>query len=1353
MLRHIFTHVLLHLKVVLESVVTNAEAIAEWHRRDLLARNYLVATIETQQQRTLVNCTSAHAMWTRISAQHLRNAAENQHVLQQRFFEYQLQPDHDIMTHITEIEMMAMQLEDVGAPVTPLQIMTKIICTLPPSYRSFTTSWDSVPAADKTLALLTSRLLKEEAMARRWNRGQQHADDAAFFAYNFPTQIQQPPPTERPPHTQQRGRGGRGRGGRRGGSRNRPYFQCTYCHKAWHTIDACRKRVFDEAAAKAGGSSALSADSNKPSTTEEKGLMSSSSHIAARCLTDWYADSGATQHMSDQRSFFKTFTSVEPNTWMVNGIGNARLSVLGYGNIQFISDVDGKRRVATVEMVLYVPGLGTNLLSIAAVTDVGLSVHFVGAHVNFTKNGTALIVGERVGRKLYHLAIRPIPPCRDTSEEVAWFAVPPLPSIALWHQRLAHISCKKISAMASQKVVYGLIIPLDGVIPTAPCLGCMSGKMHRSPFPIGRTRANQIGQLIHSDVCGPMQVPTPKGSRYFVLFTDDYSGWRVVYFIREKSEVQDCFKDYVHQLHGETSKFVRTLRSDNGGEFFSHSFTQWLSSKGIRHESSAPHTPEQNGVSERANRTIVEGGRCLLYAQHLPLELWAEAISCTVYVLNRVLSKTSPVTPFQNWYGSKPNVSHLRIFGSTAFIHVPKAERQKLDSKSLKCFFVGYSLTQKAYRFWDAENRKIKISRDVVFDEQLFPTAPPTTSQNQEMQATNPHNYIMQSSITPSVIESTENTTPDQVTSPAPAISLEPQKESTPEQNSANDAVDIPIADSSSETIQPTIERTRFSPYPMRKRVPKVIFEANLANQLDGEVSYEPNSYIEAVNSPDAHLWKTAIADEYTSLMQNKTWTLTTLPPGRIAIKSRWLFKIKTGASGSAPRYKARLVAKGYSQRSGIDYGETYAPVAKHDTLRVFLSIVATFDLEMLQLDIKTAFLYRELDEEIYMQQPEGYIEADQKDLVCRLHKSLYGLKQASRVWNRHFDDFLKRFGLKASDADPCLYTGRHHGHFIMIVIWVDDGLISSTSQAAINDVIQYLNKNFEMRTTPADHYVGMSILRNRKDHLLYLSQPGYVKTILRRFNMDNCHPRKLPAEPNTRLQRSSEESKAIQAPYREAVGCLMYLMLTTRPDIAFAVGQISQFCEKPGQEHWAAVKRIFTYLQGTRTHGLCFGTMKETLKGYTDSDYAGDIGTRQSTSGFIFTLYGGPVAWSSRRQSCIALSTTEAEYVAAGDATKEGIWLRRLLQDLNPEWNAPMPLMCDNQSAIRLVKNPELHQRTKHIDTRFHFIRQHYEAKDIDILYIPTEKQLADPFTKPLPNPRFSTLRDAAGIVAVPDI
>ncbi len=1315
----------------------------DWTRRDILARNYLVATIESQQQRSLINCRTAHEMWTRLSAQHLRNAVENQHVLQQKFFEYQYQPEHDIMAHITEVETMASMLSDVEAPVSEIQIMTKILCTMPPSYRSFTTAWDSVPAHEKTIALLTSRLLKEETMAKRWTRGQKDTNDAAFFAHNFPTIT----PNGARGNRTDGGRGGRGN--RRGyyrrrpeSSRQHPYNPtfCSYCGLGPHKAIHCRGRLKDEADAKSRDAAAAASDKKKaisPEDNSEFSFLSEFTCFTAHSINDWYADSGATQHMSGQRSLFRNFVPVKPNTWFVNGIGGARLQVLGHGQIVFKAKVNGSEHSVSVSMVLYVPNIGTNLLSIAAVTEVRITVHFIESFVKFNRNDQTVIVGERIGRNLYHLAITATKPV-----ETAYFMTPAAPSLAVWHQRFAHVSCRKIAKMAAQHLVNGLTIQANSAIPSHPCPGCMAGKMERSPFPTGRTRAVQIGQLIHSDVCGPMHVETPGGAKFFVMFTDDYSGFRAVYFLKYKSEVADCFKDYAEHLHTETKQKIHTLRTDNGGEYTGHSFRAWLSEQGIRYETSAPHTPEQNGVSERANRTIVEGARSLLHAKHLPLELWGEAISCAVYVLNRVTSKAAPNTPFQNWYGTKPDVSNLRIFGSTAYIHVPKIERRKLDSKSLRCYFVGYSDSQKAYRFWDPISRKIKTSRDVIFDEQIFYTPAPTPTQLNE----DPFNHLILHPLIPA-----DESINHQLSAPLEVAQVE-EDVAAPPVDVDNGQEIPPVSVSIPDNLpNPRPDRERISPYPLRVREPRRRWEESMQSTSYVPEPDEPRNLNDALKSPDAALWKLAADDEYNSLMDNKTWTLTTLPPDREAIQSRWVLTVKPGVRGATPRYKARLVAKGYSQRPGIDYDETFAPVAKQTTLRTVLSFVAALNLEMCQLDIKTAFLYGELNEEIYLKQPEGYISVESKNLVCRLHKCLYGLKQASRVWNQHFDNFLKLFGLTPSESDPCLYLRISGNEFTAVTIWVDDGLVCSNSSDVITKIISHLKEHFEMRSSEANHFVGLSITRNREEKTLYISQPDYIKKILRRFHMDQCNPVDLPATPGVFFTRDNKNEGSIQVPFREAVGSLLYLMLSSRPDISFSVNQVSQFCEKPQNCHWAAVKKILAYLKRTSEHGIRFGPELTSLLGFTDADFAGDTDTRRSTSGYVFLLNGGPIAWSSRRQKCVTLSTTEAEYVAACEAAREGVWLKRLLNELMPNWSEPIPLMCDNMSSIDLSKNPRFHQLTKHIHVRYHFIRLAQEEKEIDVRHIPSKQQLADSFTKPLANPRFTDLRNAISVVSVP--
>lgn len=474
------------------------------------------------------------------------------------------------------------------------------------------------------------------------------------------------------------------------------------------------------------------------------------------------------------------------------------------------------------------------------------------------------------------------------------------------------------------------------------------------------------------------------------------------------------------------------------------------------------------------------------------------------------------------------------------------------------------------------------------------------------------------------------------------------------------------------------------------------------------------------------------------------------------------MLKYKPGFKNTPPRYKARFVIKGYSQIPGLDYTDTYAPVAKHYSLRVIMAIAATRDLEMVQLDVKTAFLYGTLDEEIYMQQPEGFIVPGREGEVCRLIKSLYGLKQASRVWNIKFNEFLILFGLIRSIADPCVYyrhlrKGEVDEEITIFILYVDDGLILSSTKAVLDDMMEFLGKEFDVRSIPPDRFIGIDINRNRIQRTIHLSQPDYVKTVLERFNMSNCSTLSVPADPCAKLtpqmcpQNEEEKKEMANIPFMECIGSVMHLTHLTRPDIAYAVGQVSRYSQSPGQEHWKALKRILAYLRKTLNFGLLFGGGDDELYGYCDADYAGDLGNRRSTSGALFTLHNGPVSWFSRRQSCVALSTTESEFISAAEGAKEAIWLKRFHSELGARISA-MPLRCDNQGAIALIHDPVFHQRTKHIDVRFFFVREAQEQKKVDISYIESENQLADIFTKALAAPRFEKLRGRLNICELPE-
>lgn len=500
-----------------------------------------------------------------------------------------------------------------------------------------------------------------------------------------------------------------------------------------------------------------------------------------------------------------------------------------------------------------------------------------------------------------------------------------------------------------------------------------------------------------------------------------------------------------------------------------------------------------------------------------------------------------------------------------------------------------------------------------------------------------------------------------------------------------------------------------------------------------------PKSYEEAISSEKSNNWIEAMNEEMTALEENNTWELQRLPAGRQAIGCKWIFTNKTDANGNLIRYKARLVAKGFNQREGIDYFETFALVVRYESIRVLLSICASEDLEIARFDVKTAFLNGELKEDIYMEQPTGFKNEEKSDLVCKLHRSFYGLKQSPRCWNEKFVKFLCKFSFESIQSDQCVFVARISGEEIYLVLYVDDGLILSKSLSAINDIIDHLQKEFKITIEKSDQFLGFEIERDRQSRALKIKQSNYIK----RSNAVS-----VPAEPgvilnylNVNINVDDKENLNVQ--YREAIGSLLYAAKLTRPDIKYAVNSLSQFVNNFSIVHWNAVKKIFRYLCGTLNYGVTYKASgsKNKLLGFTDADYAGCLDTRRSRSGFVFLLNEAPVSWCSQRQNIVSLSTTEAEYIALAQGTKDAIWLRRMLNELNVKCET-VTIFVDNQSDIKLANNPEFHNRTKHIDVRYHFVREIVNKREIEIEYVQSNKQLADILTKPLTKDQFCNLR-----------
>jgi hypothetical protein len=485
---------------------------------------------------------------------------------------------------------------------------------------------------------------------------------------------------------------------------------------------------------------------------------------------------------------------------------------------------------------------------------------------------------------------------------------------------------------------------------------------------------------------------------------------------------------------------------------------------------------------------------------------------------------------------------------------------------------------------------------------------------------------------------------------------------------------------------------------------------------------------------PDATEWELACDDEKRTFEAMDVFEVVPRPKGRKVVGSKWVFHIKRGPDGTIQKYKARVVAQGYTQVEGIDYDETFAPVAKLSSLRAILALAAELNLEVHQMDVKSAYLNGELEEEIYMEPPPGFDVPE--GMVLKLNKAVYGTRQGGRVWYDNVRATLEEMGYVRTECDHAVFIRFQNGKLSIIALYVDDFTMACDDLQVILRDKEELKKYYNMTDLGEISYIlGMHVTRDREAGRIELSQQKYIEEILERFGKSDVRPISTPALANEHLIKLSSPEVDVKS-YQRALGAIMYPMLGTRPDLAYAVGALGRHAANPGEDHERALDRVFRYLQATKDWHLTYqrGTPGGlTLTGYVDADWANELSDRSSTSGYVYRLAGGAISWSSKKQSSIALSSTEAEYIAGAHAAKEVVWLRRLLNELGLPDDDPTVLQMDSQSAIAIAKNPQFHDRTKHIEVRHHFLRRKVEDGEIELDYIPTNDQVADALTKGL--------------------
>ncbi|KAJ9543865.1 LOW QUALITY PROTEIN: hypothetical protein OSB04_023572 [Centaurea solstitialis] len=781
-------------------------------------------------------------------------------------------------------------------------------------------------------------------------------------------------------------------------------------------------------------------------------------------------------------------------------------------------------------------------------------------------------------------------------------------SISLWHKRLAHTKVKNIENMGSKGLIKINNKHFD------KCETCVKSKFTKKPFPSVK-RNTSLSELIHSDICELNGILTRGGKRYFITFCDDFSRFLYVYLLHSKDQAFEAFKIYKAEVENQKEKRIKILRSDRGGEYFNHEFDTFCEENGIKHERTSPYTPQQNGLDERKNRTLVEMVNCMLNQSGLPTNLWGEALLTACYLHNPLTSRVIPTSPYELWKGRKPDLDYFRVWGCVAYYRTPDPKRSKLGDRAIKSIFVGYAVNSPAYRLLDKETGVIVESRDVDFFEDKFSG---DAENSDRMLDSNLPGTSNDSSKTSQKVD-------------------EPRR-STREKSLGDDFLSYLVEGNHKKVTR------------------EIIFSINIDD--------DPKTFEETMSSRDASLWREAINDEMDSIMSNGTWVLVDLAKGSKPIGSKWSFKQKRYPDGTISAFKARLVAKGYRQREGIDYFDTYAPVARISSIRTLIAISALKGLYIHQMDVKTAFLNGYLNEEVYMEQPEGFVMLGQENKVCKLVKSLYGLKQAPKQWHERFDTMVTSFGFKHNGADRCIYSKCMKESTVVICLYVDDMLIIGTSLVGILETKNYQSSNFKMKDLgEVDTILGIRVKRSESQ--FSLSQSHYIEKILTKFQHLNIKEFNTPFDSSVKLDKNSGRAVA-QLEYASAIGCMMYAMHCTRHDIAFAVSRLSQFTSNPGTNHWKAVGRVLGYLKRTSDLELTYNTHLGILEGYTDASWIDNSDDSKSTSGWIYTLAGGAISWASKKQTCIAHSTMEAELIALAVAGKEAEWIRDLLTNLH---------------------------------------------------------------------------------------
>lgn len=1067
-----------------------------------------------------------------------------------------------------------------------------------------------------------------------------------------------------------------------------------------------------------------------------------------------YADSGASRHFFVDRADFITYEPPSPSDAAAVTAEGRTFRVIGCGRVRKWVNLNGESIEITLDDALHAPDLAHNLVSLGCLVRKGVKIEL-------EKGGAVMRAPDNV----------PFLKCKlEGAMFLIEFARPPAALLArslsrptdfeTWHRRLAHTSEGTLRDMIRCNTVNGLTV--TKMTTNGKCEDCIMGKHARRPFDAQVDPESAPYERVAFDVWGPARVQTTGGKTLMLVATDQGGAECTVWFLANKAAETTlaCMEMFDVRAETQWGRRVKIVRTDGGTEFKNELWDKYCQRRGIVHETTAPHSSPANGVAERRNRTILDLARSMLSDSRLPAHYWGEAAATAAHVLDLVPSSRHPgKTPHEIRTGTKPDVSYLRPFGCTAYAKVPREEGgSKLDMRSVKAVLVGY-FGMGDYKLLERGSGRMFRSRDVIFEEGVAHRTLPGDH------GETPSDLFEILDAQPEVTDTDHQ--PDTATPITRDVDTDRVPDTVPRRSTrlaAKIADPSPqAADSHALDDEPESEEETYASMP----------GAMSTDVRDPDELWVPRSFSEAMRRPD--LWKGPMDQEMARMHERKVWRLVERPAGARTMKNRWTFALKYDSNGNITGRKARLVAKGFSQIPGVDYFATYASVVKYDSLRMNLAVGTVLDFGMWQIDYTSAYLNAPTQVPILMEQPEGYEvrpsevyrvdvntgervrgsargEADdEKSLVSLLDKAIYGTMDGANNWWRALDDDMKRLGYKRSDADQSVRSRHRNGETTITSTYTDDTSGMSTSKAEAEAARKELGERYDIKDMGDIKFVlGIRVTRDRERKITTLDQEEYLKRTLEKFGMAECTPKYTPLPPGLVLSRTqapaTKEDRLYMKdkPYCEALGSLMYAQIGTRPDIAFAITSLSRFMSNPGKPHWLALLHVFRYIKGTLGYRIRYGGPDHENyipRGYYDSDFAADIDTRKSVSGGVYLQAGGPTCWGAKFQDTVATSTTEAEYIALARAGEHIQWMHSALTEIGLGVPPPASLKGDNTGSIAIAENKRNHNRVKHIDVKYHYIRHATEEGKITIDYVPSTDNPADLFTKPLPRPQHHKL------------